>query len=115
MTERDIRTFLSWAYFNKSLEKLNEKESNEIERDVKEKLGQFTFRSENVDSNVRILRPNMDNLHERILHKPLAFYFLSEIVVQRILIPLAMNMSGFRKKTRFWVPKMVTLYPSLVP
>ena len=95
MSQIEIRTFLSWAYFNKKLEELNEEEMKEIEEDVNLKLGTFEFKKEN--STQRMLRPNMDKLQDRILHKPLVFYFLSEIVVQRMIVPLAMRLGGFRK------------------
>ena len=74
---------------------LNENEMKEIEDDINLKLHMFHLQKEN--STQRMLRPNMDKLQHRILHKPLVFYFLSEIVVQRMIVPLAMRLGGFRK------------------
>ncbi len=95
----EIKTFLAWAYFNKQADQLSCDEIKEIHEDILriERLGKFRFKNGH-DISTRILRPNMDTLHNRILHKPLIIYFLSEVVLQRVLVPFAMRRIGFRKK-----------------
>ena len=96
----EIQTFLAWAYFNKTLEGLSQEEKNEVVRDEEriERMGKFRFKENHDGVSTQILRPNMDTFQDRTLHKPLIFYFLSEFVLQSLLVPICMSKLGFQKR-----------------